>query len=206
MQSAIFEPTNLPEIETSGAIANAVFVDPVLAMAGVVLVGALVFLALRSRGLVWKGFVAFCIALVLAGGLFVTSRVVVTDREALSERARELVAGVAGGDEVLMRRLLGAQVRVQTRFGGAQGVEGVVSLVGSRVPGLVVSHRVPEVRADLPGPRVGRTMIKVRIEGSMVPSSSWWMVHWMRDDETTAQWRATLIEPVWIQGVSNPGG
>ena len=97
-------------------------------------------------------------------------------------------------------------VRVETRFGGASGIDGVVGMAVARVPGLVRSHSVPEVRADLPGQRVGRTMVKVRIEGAMAPGSSWWMVHWEREDAESEQWRATRIEPVWIQGVRDPAG
>ncbi len=206
MQSTLFEPTDLPELEIEGAVTHAVFVDPFLTMIGMVVLGILLMLALRSRGKAGLGVIILLVSGLLAGALYMTSRIVTTDREVLSNRARSLVDSVAQGNEPSMRDLFDPLVRVQTRFGGAQGADGVVSLASTRVPRLVQSHRVPEVRADLPGPRVGRTMIKVRIDGSLAPSSSWWMVHWSRPDAESDDWRATLIEPVWIQGVTNPGG
>ena len=206
MQSTLFEPTDLPELEMEGAVTHAVFVDPFLSMGGVVVLGVLLLLALRSRGRAGLGLILLLVSVLLAGALYTTSRIVTTDREVLSQRARLLVDGVALGNEPSMRDIFDPLVRVQTRFGGAQGADGVISLASTRVPRLVQSHRVPEVRADLPGPRVGRTLVKVRIEGSVAPSSSWWMVHWSRADAETDDWRATLIEPVWIQGVTSPGG
>lgn len=206
MQSPLFEPSNLPELEQPGAIEQALFVEPLVGMVGVFLVGVLLMLALRARGKSSQGLIALGVAVVVCGGMYLVSEMVTTDREVLAGRARLLVGSVATGDETGMRSLMDTDVRVGTRFVSASGIDGVVSLASARVPGLVKSHKVPEVRADLPGQRVGRTMVKVRIEGAMAPGSSWWMVYWERDDTETDQWRATRIEPVWIQGVNDPAG
>ncbi len=206
MQSPLFEPTNLPELEQPGAIEQALFVDPLIGMIGVFLVGVLLMLVLRARGKSSQGLIALGVAVVLCAGMYLTSTMVTTDREVLAEHARLLVGSVAEGDETGMRSLMASDVRVGTRFVSASGVDSVVSLASTRVPELVKSHTVPEVRADLPGQRVGRTMVKVRIEGTMAPGSSWWMVYWEREDTETDQWRATQIEPVWIQGINDPAG
>jgi len=205
MQSSLFEPKDLPQFEASSPLAHAIFEDPLLAMGGIGLLGVLLLLAMRTRGRTAQGMMAFILAILIAGGLFVTSRLVSTDREIMSDRARELVEAVAIGDQFSMRSLMGSDIGVKSRFANAEGRDRVITLASSRVPPMVEEYKIPEIRADLPGPRVGRTMVKVRMQGSITPTtSSWWMIHWERDSESSDDWVAVYVEPIWIQGVSNP--
>lgn len=206
MQSTLFEPTNLPKIEPSGSVSHVLFEEPMMGMVIVCMIGIMVLLVFRFRGKLRWGIAALTLAGIVAGGLFATSVMVTTDREVLSMRVKALVQAVATGDQSTMLSLMAEHVDVQTRFVGAKGRDRVVSLAASRVPKLIESHSVPEVRTDLPGPRVGRTMVKVRVQGSMAPSSSWWMIFWERADPEMDDWQATHIEPVWIQGVNSPAG
>lgn len=206
MQSPIFEPTNLPKLDQAGMLEHAFFEEPMMAMVVVGMAGIMALLVMRFRGKLQWGLALLGVSLLIAGVIYLTSVLVTTDREVLSMRASDLVGGVALGEESVMQQLLAEHVRVQTRYAGASGRDRVIALATSRVPRLVESHAVGEVRADLPGPRVGRTMVKVRVQGSMAPSSSWWMIQWERADTQTDDWRATHIEPVWIQGVSDPAG
>lgn len=207
MQSDLFEPNNLPNLEPAGSFTRLLFESPMIAMAVAGLLGILLMLALRSRGKNGTGLIVFVCSLIIAAGIFVLSMVVTTDREMLAIRANQLVDAVAQGDETRMDTLLGDDVRVETRFASAKGKDDVMSLASNRVPRVVDEHAVREVRADLPGPRVARTMVKVRASGKIMPaSSSWWMIHWERSDAETDDWKAVRVHPVWIQGVSDPAG
>jgi len=210
MQSPLFEPdpSALPQIEPPSAWSHAVFEEPMMAMIVIGLIGVVILLMLRARGKLWWGLAGLVAAGLMAGGLLMASRMVETDRELVSDRARGLVAAVAVGDRAGMLGLMGESVVVQTRFASAKGRDRVVELA-ARVPGLAESVSVAEIQADFPGPRVGRTMVKVRVDGSYAPSSSWWMIHWERGERGDAMddgWVAVYIEPLWIQGVNNPGG
>tara|TARA_R110002073_G_scaffold152651_3_gene307458 strand:- start:92769 stop:93392 length:624 start_codon:yes stop_codon:yes gene_type:complete len=207
MQSPLFEPTNLPQIESAGPLSRAMFEDPILAVIGLGLLGILLMLALRTRGQHKQGLIVFGLALVVAASMWITSTIVTTDRERISNHATQLVHAVANGDESAMRSLLGESVRVQTRFAAAQGVDKVASLAASRVPRLVDEYTITEIRADLPGSQIGRTMVKLRVQGNSVPGgSSWWMIHWQRPNTDSETWNVFYIEPLWIQGINNPGG
>ncbi len=207
MQSDLFEPNNLPELEQAGSFTRLLFESPLLAMAIAGMLGILLMLAMRSRGKNGTGLVIFGCSLLVAGAIFVLSMLVTTDREMLAIRANELVDAVAIGDESALQSLFGEDVTVETRFANARGKDEVIEIASSRVPRVVDEHTVREVRADLPGPRVARTMIKVRAGGEVLPpSSSWWMVHWERVSVESDDWKAVLVRPVWIQGVPNPAG
>lgn len=204
MQSPIFEPNNLPEIEAASGIEHALFVDPLLLMIGIGLISLLVCIALRTSGKPRSGLGVLGIGIVLVGACYLTSTLVTTEREVLDTRARLLVDAVAAGDEDAMESLMDEDLRVSSKFGSANNRELAIRLALSQVARSVQSHSVNEVRADLPGPRVGRTMIKVKVEGPTGSLSSWWMVHWERFSPDSGDWRTNFIEPVWIQGIQSP--
>lgn len=207
MQSDLFEPTNLPQLEQAGSFTRLLFESPLLAMAIAAMLGILLMLAMRSRGKNGTGLIIFGCSLLIAAVIFVLSMLVTTDREMLAIRASELVDAVATGDESTLQTLLSEDVTVETRFASARGMEEVIAIASNRVPRVVEEHTIREVRADLPGPRVARTMVKVRASGNVMPAtSSWWMIHWERVDAESDDWKAVLVRPVWIQGVSNPAG
>ena len=205
MQSALFEPTNLPEIEPASPLASAMFEDPLIAMVGLVLIGILLLLALRSRAQTKAGLIALLCSFLLASGLWVSSTLVETDRETVSSIARQLVQATASGDRSELESMMIPSISVTASFASAQGRDKVVDLAVRRVPPIVDSYTIPEIRADLPGPRVARTMIKIRAKSDSAPlGSSWWMVNWERSSSDSSDWRASSIQPVWIQGISSP--
>lgn len=207
MQSDLFEPSNLPELEQAGSFTRLLFESPLIAMTIAGMLGILLMLAMRSRGKNGTGLILFGCSFLIAVVIFVLSMLVTTDREILAIRASELVDAVAVGDENTLQTLFSEDVTVETRFANARGKDEVIAIASKRVPRVIDEHTIREVRADLPGPRVARTMIKVRASGEIMPaSSSWWMIHWERIDAESDDWKAVLIRPVWIQGVSNPAG
>ena len=144
-------------------------------------------------------------ALVLAGaGVLLTGRLVETPREALAERARGLVDAAVSADEPALRDTLHEDARVRTRFASAEGRDRIIPLSGIAAS-RVGSHSVREVRVDLRGPRVARTQIRLSVDGANIPPASWWAVDWMRTTDE-APWVVTNIEPIWIQGMTDPAG
>ena len=201
MQSPLFEPTNLPTIEPPSPITHAIFEEPMLLLIGLGALGLILLLALMSRGKGKAGIGVFVGCLVLCAGVFFASRMVVTDREIIADHAQRLVDAVAAGDQFTMRGLMTQTVRVESSFATADGIDRVITLAATRVPSRVDSHSVRETQVDLPGPRVGRSMIKVRasVSGSAA-LSSWWMIQWEREDAERSEWKASYIKPLWIQG------
>ncbi|MBO6512860.1 MAG: hypothetical protein JJ974_02695 [Phycisphaerales bacterium] len=207
MQSDLFEPSNLPELEQAGSLTRYLFESPMIAIAVAILLGVLLLFAMRSRGKDGTGLIVLACSILVAAGIFILSSVVTTDREMLALRAGELVDAVALGDEDSMQSLMDEGVVVETRFANARGRADVIALASNRVPRIVDEYAVREVRADLPGPRVARTMVKVRASGKVFPaSSSWWMIHWERTTTESDDWEAVLVRPVWIQGIPDPAG
>jgi hypothetical protein len=207
MQSPLFEPSNLPSIEPPDPLMHALFEDSMLAIIGILVLGVLLLIGMNARGKAKIGLIAMGVSLLLSGGMFVSSTLVTTDREVLTIKANSLVDAVATGDAFSMRPLLSEDVAVETRFASPSGRDQVVEVASSRVPRMVESYSVPEIRVDLPGPRMGRTMVKVRAQSSQAPiGSSWWMIHWERASEESDDWEAVHIAPVWIQGINNPEG
>ena len=120
-------------IQPDGALSHGVFVEPLTGMIVVGLVGIAALLMMRHRGKLWWGLAFLGMAAVVIGGLFVISAMVVTDREALSSRARELVEAVAVGDESAMGLLMAEHVRVETQNGRASCRERVYAQVEIQV-------------------------------------------------------------------------
>lgn len=207
MQSPLFEPTNLPTLEAPDPLMHALFEDSMLAIIGIMVLGFLLLIGMNARGKAKAGLIAMGIALFLSGSIFLSSTMITTDREVLTLKATSLVDAVATGDAFTMKPLLSEDVAVETRFASPSGRDQVVEVASSRVPRVVESYSIPEIRVDLPGPRVGRTMVKVRAQSSQAPiGSSWWMIHWERPSAESDDWEAVHITPVWIQGISNPEG
>lgn len=204
MQSPLFEPTNLPTIEPPSPIAHAVFEEPMLLLIGIGVLGLILVIAMLSRA---KGKAALWSALVctiLSGGIFFASTMVTTDREVIADHAEQLIQSVAKGSELEMQRLMMPSVRVESNFVSAEGRDRVISMAVSRVPNRVDSAGVREIQVDLPGPRVGRSMVKIRTAMSGSASlSSWWMIRWEREDAQSSEWKASHIEPLWIQGLGS---
>ena len=102
--------------------------------------------------------------------------------------------------------MLEPNAQLSSIFQSAQGADRIVQIATTRNPGVVQSASVGRVNAGIyDGNLVATTQIRVRTQGNMVPSLSWWRVDWQRQSDTES-WRVTHIEPIWIQGIPNPAG
>ncbi len=207
MQSPIFEPANLPELPKSGLIDQWVFESPIPLALGCLGLAVIAFGILRTTQHAKRiGVPILILGLMLAGAILLAGFLVTTDAERLKAQSRALVVATANADESTLEPLLDEQVRVQTRFVSQSGKARILALASSRASPIIESVSVKEVRVGLYGPQVARTQIKVKVQGDMIPPLSWWTLDWTRPSPESDDWVVTHIEPLWIQGVTNPAG
>ena len=206
MQQNIIEPSSLPELPQPSPLEYWVLENPLAPAVVLVVAGLLVLFLMRHRDNFKR--VALPIGLLLlamGAGIYTFGTLHITDREHLQTRSIELVMSVADADTDALRAMLDPNCTLSSVFTSTQGADQIVRIANSRSRGVVESAEVGKVNAGLYGDRVAVTQIRVRTQGSMVPSLSWWKVDWQRQT-TDSPWIATYIEPIWIQGMSNPGG
>lgn len=162
------------------------------------------YLALSRSG---RARMAFPVAagLCLIGGIVLgVGQLVVTPRESLRRAARSLVEAAVVADKPALTALLHPDARVRTRFASAEGRDRILPLT-DQAAARITGHEVRAVRVDLRGPRVARTQVRISLTADTLPPASWWAVDWQKDTPDGA-WVVTNIEPIWIQGMTDPAG
>lgn len=207
MQTNIIEPNELPQLPPPGPIEHWVFEQPVLPASVLVFIALAALYALRhSKQFRRVGMPIGLLCFAAGIGVYLLGSLTITDRELLKARSHELVQSVADSDNTALRAMLDDDARLSSIFASAQGADRIVELTNSRNRGVVRSAEVGKVNAGLYGPQVASTQVRVRTKGDMFPSLSWWRIDWTRPNETSEDWVVTHIEPIWIQGFSNPSG
>ncbi len=140
----------------------------------------------------------------LGAGVVAVGQWVVTPREELRAAVRRLVGATVGADREAVGAMLHADARVRTRYARADGRERILPLV-DMVRGRITGHAVRRVGVDMRGPRVARTHLRLSVTADGIPPASIWTIDWQRATED-APWQATLIEPLWVQGMTDPAG
>ncbi|MFG0246956.1 MAG: hypothetical protein ACF8MF_12985 [Phycisphaerales bacterium JB052] len=206
MQSNILEPSSLPPLPEPGPFEHWVLEQPILPAAVLLLVALATLIALRhSKHFKRIGIPAALLAILCGIGIYLLGSLTITDREQLRQRSRNLVQSVAESDRTTLRAMLDDDAQLSSVFASAQGADRIVTLATTRNTGVVRSADVGEVNAGIFGPQVATTQIRVRTQGDMFPTLSWWRVDWTRPSETSDDWVVTHIEPIWVQGYANPG-
>ncbi|MEZ6163708.1 MAG: hypothetical protein R3B67_04655 [Phycisphaerales bacterium] len=206
MQQNLIEPS-LPPLPQPSAFEHWILEQQLWPAIALTVLGIIAINVLRSIPSAAKHrFTVAGVLVLLAVGVFITGASVVTQRELLQDRSRQLVQSVADRDPQALRAMLDDRCVLQSRFGSATSADRIVELAITRNPGVVASAEVGKVNAGLYGPQVAATQIRVRTEGSMLPSLSWWRVEWQRADADNADWLVSHIEPIWVQGINNPSG
>lgn len=207
MQSPLFEPSNLPSLPQQSFFEQWVLQSPLLLSVIILAVGFFAYMLLRNSKHSKKiGIPSLGVASAIAGGVFALGSFITTDREQLQTRSQELVVATANADQSALTQLLDDRASIKTAFGSADSKDKILSLVASRAAPTIQSATIREIRVGVYGDQVARTQIKIRVAGEMVPSNSWWQVDWTRPDTETEMWVVTDIEPLWIQGMTNPAG
>jgi hypothetical protein len=165
-----------------------------------------VFFTLAARSKLKAGAGTAAILLAIAGGLWLASTLVQTEREVLLDRLTTLVDVTARADTDALEDLLDEDLRVSIwGFATDMPKDRVLSLVRTQLAGAraVREHRVLERQAVLDGPRSARTQVSVRVDGDSYRLGSWWAVNWQNRDDT---WRVVEIEALYIPGVVGDEG
>ena len=207
MQSTLFEPQSLPELPPQSMIDQWVFGSPLPLALACFAIGIIIFGALRHRKNARSvGIPALVLGFVVGGAFLVAGNLITTDHEHLKARSRELVAAASLGDRPALSNLLDEQVRIQTIFASKTGKDNIIALATTRAAPIINSASTKEIRVGLFGQQIAKTQIKVKIKADLVPPTSWWSIEWTRPTPESNQWVVTHIEPIWIQGISNPAG
>ncbi len=185
-----------------------IFESPYPLAAGFMIVALVVFLAARERLNTKHLLLAMALPALLAFGVVLTGTLVVTDREAIAVKARELVDAVASANPEQTNLLLAEDASLYAFFTSAKGIAkpDILSMVQSEMSTRyrLHDHRVREVRVNMEGPRVARSHVLVMVdpEQTRMQTWSWWRLDWVRED---GKWLVRGIEPLSIQGLENAG-
>ncbi len=206
MPSPIFEPADLPQLAAPTPLESMLFesgaISALILFAAAIAIGLVVNKAAKPK----PAIIIILAGLIGAIGVFAASKVVTTDREHIDTRLRSLIVSVADADESTLQSVLHDAVQVRTRFGSGAGRDRVIAMATSQAAPAVSSVRVLETRVGQTGPRVARSLVKIKAVSDSPLALSWWLIDWSRPSEDTNDWVATHIEPVWIQGIKDPAG
>lgn len=143
----------------------------------------------------------------LAGGVYLLSTLVTTEREVLLQRTEALIAATARVDDAALRDTLTEDALLRTS--GAiervlRSIDGRAGIIDGARQNLQGRYRITEWeildrQATIDGPNVGRTLIRVGADADGISRThySWWRLHWERGPD--GRWRCFEIEPRWIQ-------
>jgi hypothetical protein len=203
LPAQLFEPS-MPSVTATPFVERWV-TGSGFAGAGVLVGLGIVAYLVLSRGSRARLAVPVAAGLWLLGGAAVgVGQWVVTPREQLRAAARELVSAAVAADRDAVAARLHADARVRTQYARAEGRDRILPLV-DMVRGEITGHSVRRVEVDLRGPRVARTHLRLSVTADRLPPASIWTIDWQRGSDE-APWQATLIEPYWIQGMTDPAG
>jgi hypothetical protein len=206
MQSNLIEPSALPELPAPSPIEFWVLEQPLVPSIVLLVAGGLTIVLMRHRPSFKRiALPVSSVLTILAITIFIVGSLTLTQRERLRTQSETLVQSVASADAGTLRDLLDPDAQLSSIFASTSGADSIVRLATTRNPGVVQSADVSTVHVGIyEGNLVATTQIRVRTQGNMVPSLSWWRVDWQRQRDD-APWRVTHIEPIWIQGIPNPG-
>lgn len=195
------DPAPLPE---PAMLPVLLFEQPWLLLAGVLLVALLGSMWQRRAGSMKGAFGWLVGGLVACAAVFVTARLIVTDRERVALATNDLVGATAGVNAARLSELLDASVRL-TYFRAAGGLDkaGTLAAVQRELGQTykVKDWMIQELQVAADGAERMKTQVRVRVTPAdwNFPHISWWAIDWKKNGET---WRATSIKPLSIQFMS----
>lgn len=197
---------NVPALPGAPAVQVLLFESPTPAIIALVVAGLAAFFALRARGQAGRGALVGGGLAFVAAGLVAMASLVVTPREAMSTRTRELVRAVATVDVAKLRELLAPDARmINDRFPLVRDIDAssrdeILTRVEENLGRnqQVQDWSILKMQAKRDGPNAGRTQTQVRVDVGG-PNFSWWRIDWRLDED--GQWRVIGIEPLFISGM-----
>lgn len=197
---------NVPALPGAPAVEVLLFESPTPAIIALVVAGLAAFFAMRARGQAGRGALVGGGLALVAAGLVAMASLVVTPREAMSTRTRELVRAVATVDVATLRELLAPDARmINDRFPLLRDIDASSrdEILANVQEHLGREHAVQDwailkMQAKRDGPNAGRTQTQVRVDAGG-PNFSWWRIDWRLEED--GQWRVIGIEPLFIGGL-----
>ncbi|MFO0859532.1 MAG: hypothetical protein U0570_03170 [Phycisphaerales bacterium] len=209
MQNALQLPQAPPPLHEPIGLTVLLFEQPWILMVVALVVGLAISWWMKRRGKPGPGLAALFGGVAGAGLLFVLAKLVVTDREVVAERSKQLVGATASVDAEGLGKLLASDVQMRYfRAPGGLDKQGIVTAVRSELGQTyrVKDWAIQELQIAPSSPSAMSTQMRVRVtaESWNVPHVSWWAIDWRRAGDT---WEVVRIQPLSIQFFQgNPGG
>lgn len=175
------------------------------------LAAAVVFSVFHQRAEMRRGMlvaVPLGVSAVIVGLL---AHFITTPREGIARAARTLVKSVAECDTAALDASLDDPCTLyyyQAPSGlPREGIAGAVTTAFAKgAPYRLAGWQIESLQVRATGPTSGQAQIKVlaRPEQWNLPHLSWWRVDYRKGAD--AEWRATAIMPLHVQGIDNPRG
>lgn len=182
------------------------FLESPLVVVGALLIAAVAgFFILNARGKLGLGAVVAGAGVALAAGVWAMAALIVTERERLADRTRELIDATAIADTGAISPMLAERAEVIVPNLRSYETRGMILAAVEEYPGRqypIESHSVAETRAVVDGPRTARTQVRVLHSGNAIPGASWWEIEWRRESPDEA-WIVDAIRLLWLQGIGN---
>ncbi|MCA9278121.1 MAG: nuclear transport factor 2 family protein [Phycisphaeraceae bacterium] len=198
----VYQP---PKLDTGSFLSRMAFESPELLILGVVALGFVLLYSFRQADKSRVGIGAATVCVLVAIGLYATSKIVTTSRETVRDLSRELVRSVASADMRRLDELLRDDVIVSPgdssmRFFGEMDKDATLSAVRGRFgESDGTTLRASQVEASVA--RAGRATTHVLATGSSSEfgsGRSWWELQWVQTD---GRWQVRSIKPLWILGL-----
>jgi len=208
---AQFGSANVPELPPPPMLERLFLESPLVVIVALVLVGAFAAYLLNRSGRPRIGLVAGLAGVALAAVVWLVADRVVTEREVLRVRSRELARAVAEADPRPVGRILAADAQAVTLLSpGGAGLDWILQFVEREMAGpyAVREYDVRHVEATIDGPNVGRTQVHVTVtpELTRVPTQVVVGLDWRKERGEGGEWRVTDLRPLHVSGVRNPAG
>lgn len=209
MQNALQLPDAPPPLHEPLGLSVLLFEQPWIFMALILAAGLTASWWFKRAGNAPRGLLILAASAALAGALFMVATRVVTDRERVALRMRELLRTTATVDAKGLTKLLDPQAKLYY-FRSPAGLDrdGIIGAVKSDLGQTyrIKDWGIQELQIAPLSEGVMATQMRVRVtpEAWNFPHVSWWSVEWKKTD---GEWRVINIRPLAIQFYQgNPSG
>lgn len=198
-------PPNLPSLPEPPALSHALFENPIPAVILSIALGLAAHAIASRLGRRRLGLLGTGAGVVLGAIVLLVSTLVVTKRERVQAKTRELVEAVAAADRPALDRLLADDARLSvTGLTRAWRKDGILAWIGANLaPGglyAVDHHRIGEIQAEIgPSGRVAHTRATVAVTPTHnIPTRFVCRMTWQ--EVAPGDWTLIEIDPLWLQG------